>query len=78
MPFIMVGLFALFPDTESSMAIKSQNFQRAYSKDSFLCNCCEYFFFLFYFGIIQKGKHDERFMAEEELAGNPIWKIKVE
>lgn len=78
MPFVMVPLFALFPGTESSMAIKSQNFQRAYLKDSFLCNCCEYFFFfnLFYFGIIQKGKHDERFMPEE-LAGNPIWKIKV-
>lgn len=74
MPFIMVALFALFPDTESSMAIKSQNFQRACLKDSSLCNCCECFFFLnlFYFGIIQKGKHDGRFMPEEELAGNPI------
>lgn len=76
----MVGLSALFPGTESSMAIKSQNFQRAYLKDSFLCNCCEYFFliYLFYFKIIQKGKHDERFMPEEELAGNPICKIKVQ
>lgn len=38
------GSFVLFPGTESSMAIKSQNFQRACLKDSFLCNCCEYFF----------------------------------
>lgn len=79
MPFIMVALLALFPGTESSMEIKSQNFQRAYLKDSFLCNCCKYYFFfnLLYFGIIQKGKYDERFMPEE-LAGNPMCKIKVQ
>lgn len=46
-PYIMVGFSALFPGTESSMAIKSQNFQRAYLKDSFLCNFCEYFFFIY-------------------------------
>lgn len=40
----MAALFAfLFPGTVSSMAIKLQNFQRAYLKDFFLCSCCEYF-----------------------------------
>lgn len=57
MTFMISALFAfLFPDAVSSMAIKLQNFQKAYLKDCFLCNCCEYFLIFTLFWGYPEGK----------------------